>query len=103
MQRTIFYTTIENQVKMDDTRELLYTHYDDINLAYAKFYGILAAAAIGELPYQAAAILRSDGIMIESKVFDRRINDPEPEFEPLPEPEPESETEPEITPQEEGE
>lgn len=69
-----FYTTIENQVRKDSSRGLLYDHFDDETQAYAKLYTILAAAAVSDIPYHSGHILRSDGIMIEGKVFDRREN-----------------------------
>lgn len=84
MEKTVFYTTIENQVRNDGSKGLLYDHFDDVNQAYAKLYTILAAAAVSEIPYHSGCIIRSDGIMIEGKVFDRRI---------VPEPEPETEEE----------
>ena len=86
MLRTIFYTTIENQVRSDGSFGLLYDHFTSVDQAYAKLYTILAAAAVSEIPYHAGFILRSDGVMMEGKVFDRRpISNPEPE--PTPEPE----------------
>ena len=69
----IFYTTIENQLRDDGTFGLLYDHFTDVNAAYAKLYTILAAAAVSEIPYHSAHLLRSDGIMIEGRVFDRRV------------------------------
>ncbi len=72
MEKTVFYTTIENQVRTDGSRGLLYDHFDDEVRAYAKYYTILAAAAVSEIPYHAAFIIRSDGVTIEGKVFDRR-------------------------------
>ena len=69
-----FYITIENQVRNDGSRGLLYDHFDDETQAYAKLYTILAAAAVSDIPYHSGHILRSDGIMIEGKVFDRREN-----------------------------
>ena len=80
----LFYTTIENQLRADGTFGLLYDHFTDINAAYAKLYTILAAAAVSEIPYHSGHLLRSDGIMIEGRVFDRR---PTPEPEPGPTPE----------------
>ena len=88
MTKTIFYTTIENQVRNDGSKGLLYDHFEDANQAYAKFYTILAAAAVSEIPYHSGMLVRSDGIVMENKVFDRRTN-----AEPAPEPE---ETEPEA-------
>lgn len=79
MQKFTFYTTIENQIRLDGNYGLLYDHYEDINQAYAKFYTVCAAAAVSEIPYHSAAIIRSDGLTIESKVFDRRSSEPEPE------------------------
>ena len=67
-----FYTTIENQLRNDGSYGLLYDHYTDINAAYAKLYTILAAAAVSEIPYHSGCILRSDGLIMDGKVFDRR-------------------------------
>jgi hypothetical protein len=72
MEKKAFYTTIENQVREDGSRGLLYDHFDDLDRALAKYYTICAAAAVSEIPYHAACILRDDGIMIEGRVFDRR-------------------------------
>lgn len=77
----IFYTTIENQLRDNGTFGLLYDHFTDVNAAYAKLYTILAAAAVSEIPYHSAHLLRSDGIMIEGRVFDRRVV---PDVEPSP-------------------
>lgn len=77
----VFYTTIENQVRGDGSFGLLYDHFTDINAAYAKLYTILAAAAVSDIPYHSGHIMRSDGILIEGRVFDRRTT-PEPEPEP---------------------
>lgn len=67
-----FYTTIENQVRGDGSRGLLYDHFDNETAALAKYYTVCAAAAVSDIPYHSAHILRSDGIMIEGRVFDRR-------------------------------
>ena len=77
----IFYTTIENQLRDNGTFGLLYDHFTDVNAAYAKLYTILAAAAVSGIPYHSAHLLRSDGIMIEGRVFDRRVV---PDVEPSP-------------------
>ena len=81
MPRTTFYTTIENQVRNDGSRGLLYDHFDNENAAYAKYYTVCAAAAVSGIPYHSAHIIRSDGIMIEGKVFDRRSDEPVVETE----------------------
>ena len=72
MVKTTFYTTIENQVRIDGSKGLLYDHFDDLNTALAKYYTVCSAAAISGIPYHSAAIIRDDGIMIEGRVFDRR-------------------------------
>ena len=81
-----FYTTIENQLRPDGTFGLLYDHFSDKALAEAKYFTICAAAAISGLPYHSAHLLRSDGIIIEGHVWDRRV-DPTPDPEPEPTPE----------------
>lgn len=73
----VFYTTIENQLRADGSKGLLYDHYTDLNAAMAKFYTICAAAAVSGLPYHSAHILASTGAMIRQEIFDRRIV-PEP-------------------------
>lgn len=72
-----FYTTIENQKRTDGSFGLLYDHFEgEVNgldaeaRAYAKFYTICAAASTASI-YTEAAILRSDGVVLENKVFDR--------------------------------
>lgn len=72
MDKAAFYTTIENQVREDGSRGLLYDHFDDLNQALAKYYTVCAAAALSEIPYHAAHILHSDGYTIEQRIFDRR-------------------------------
>lgn len=76
-----FYTTLENQLRSDGSFGLLYNHYTDINAAYAKLYAILAAAAVSGIPYHSGHIYRSDGLLIEGKVFDRREQTQESEVE----------------------
>ena len=83
MDKTTFYTTLENQVRNDGSKGLLYDHFDNLNAALAKYYTVCAAAAVSEIPYHAAAIMRDDGIIIEGRVFDRRTT---PQPEPTPEP-----------------
>ena len=72
MVKEVFYTTIENQVYDNGGKGLLYDHFTDLNAALAKLYTILAAAAVSGIPYHSGHIMRSDGILIEGRVFDRR-------------------------------
>lgn len=82
MTKANFYTTIENQVRTDGSMGLLYDHFEDLNAALAKYYTICAAAAVSEIPYHSAAIIRDDGIMIEGRVFDRRVDEEKEEETP---------------------
>lgn len=80
MVKTTIYTTIENQVRNDGSKGLLYDHFEDLDRALAKFFTVCAAAAVSEIPYHSAHIIRSDGVMIEGRVWDRRV-EPTPESE----------------------
>lgn len=70
-----FYTTIENQIRIDGSKGLLYDHFTDLNAAMAKFYTICAAAAVSEIPYHSAHLLQSDGVMVRQEIFDRRTEE----------------------------
>lgn len=72
MRKTTFYTVIENQLRLDGSRGLFCDHFEDYNETLAKYYSVCSEAAISELPYHSVHIIRDDGIMIESRVFDRR-------------------------------
>lgn len=80
MVKTTIYTTIENQIRNDGSKGLLFDHFDDLDRALAKFFTVCAAAATSDIPYHSAHIIRSDGVMIEGRVFDRRV-EPTPETE----------------------
>ena len=73
MEKVTVYTTLENQIRSDGSKGLLYDHYTDYDAAMAKFFTVCAAAAVSEIPYHSAHVLRSDGIMIEGRVWDRRV------------------------------
>jgi hypothetical protein len=79
MNDEYFYTTIEDQIRSDGSHGLLYDHFEGevngvsaLDRAYAKLYTILAAAATSNIPYHSVHIKRSDGILIDGRVFDRR-------------------------------
>ena len=80
MDKVTIYTTIENQIRPDGSKGLLYDHFEDYDAAMSKFFTICAAAAVSEIPYHSAHVLRSDGVMIEGRVWDRRV-EPTPEEE----------------------
>ena len=86
MIKKTFYTTIENQVRQDDSKGLLYDHYTNYEQALAKYFTICAAASVSGIPYHSAHLLQDDGRIIMQQIFDRR-----PAIEPGPEPEPEPE------------
>lgn len=81
----LFYTTIENQLREDGSRGLLFDHFDDENLALAKYYAICSAGAVSGIPYHSAHLLASDGRMIRQEIFDRRQPEPQPEPDVEPE------------------
>ena len=71
-----FWTVLEVQVDQAYNKSCIPTIYVTEDQAYAKYYTILAAAAVSYIPYHAAHIIRSDGVMIEGKVFDRMVIEP---------------------------
>jgi len=78
MEKTVFYTTIENQIRTDGTFGLLYDHFDNLPQAEAKYFTVCAAAAVSEIPYHAAFLIADSGVICAAKVYDRRTT-PEPE------------------------
>lgn len=67
------YTTIENQVRTDGSKGLLYDHFDSYDEAVAKFHTAAAAAAKSGIPYHAVFVLQDNGMIVKSEIFDRRI------------------------------
>lgn len=72
-----FYTLVEKQM-INGTPATLATHYDTYTEALAAYFFVCAAAVVSTIEYHAAHLIRSDGIMVEGRVFDRRL-EPEPE------------------------
>ena len=72
MENGIFYITIEDQLREDGSRGLLYDHFEDFDQALAKFHTICAAAAVSGIPYHGAFILASTGEIKRQEIFDRR-------------------------------
>ena len=48
---------------------VLHTEYSDINVAYNKYYTILAAAAMSKVPIHTAMIVLEDGSVVRSETF----------------------------------
>lgn len=72
----MFYTVIE--VQNAGTPAVIPLVFTDENLAYNKYYTVLASASVSDLPYHSCHIIRSDdGTMIESKVYDRTLTETE--------------------------
>ena len=75
-----FYVVLEIQIDNGGNRGLLNNFYDNLDSALAKLYTVLSAAAVSGIPYHAGQIIRSDGLIIEGRIFDRRtppVNEPE--------------------------
>jgi len=68
----MFYTVLEIQEDASGNRTCIPVIYTDSDSALAKLYTILAAAAQSAIPYHSGHILRSDGIVTDGRVFDRR-------------------------------
>ncbi len=66
----MFFVVLE--VQNSGTPATLQTVYTVEAQAYSAYYSILASAAVSTIAYHAAYIIRDDGTMVESKVFDRR-------------------------------
>lgn len=70
------------------------------NEAESKYYAVLSAAAVSELPSHSATLIDSEGTFVMSRCYHHEQPEPEPEPEATtPEPvteEPEPEPEPEI-------
>ena len=80
-----FYKVIETQIAADGGFADLHTDYTEAQRqsAYANFYQVCAAAALnaGGLQYHAAQIVEyghERAILLESKVFDYREDEPAP-------------------------
>lgn len=68
----MFYITCEIQDFDNGTRSVTPLAYDNYDAALANYYSVLAAAAVSPVPYHAAFIYRSDGVLTDCRVFDRR-------------------------------
>lgn len=81
MSRQIFYTCYENQIRPDGSQGVLWQHFvlqegeteeQLYNRALAKLYTVLQAAAVSECVYHSGHLYRSDGLLVDGRVFDRR-------------------------------
>lgn len=65
------YIVVELQTNASGSVANIVTSYDERNAAESKYYSILAAAAVSQLPKHAAVLMTSEGYLVESKCFDR--------------------------------
>ena len=86
---THIYVTIENQVRTDESKGLLYDSFNELKLGQQKYHYICAAACVSDIPYHAGFLLDTDGVVINCAIWDRRVDEvpvePEPEEEETPE------------------
>lgn len=68
----LFYTTLENQIREDDSKYLYFDYYETEEAARAKMYAVLSEAANSTCKYHSCHIMRSDGLIIDGHIFDRR-------------------------------
>lgn len=68
----MFYIVLETQVLEEGRVATMSYGFENYDAALAKLYTVLAVAAASDLPYHAGHILRSDGILTDGRVFDRR-------------------------------
>ena len=67
-----FYTQIETQVSKEGIKSAIPLIFDNKAQAEAKHFAVLSAAAVSDVPYHASCIIRSDGVLTEGRVYDRR-------------------------------
>ena len=68
-----YYIVIEIQAYKDGTTGILNDSYSELNAAWQKYYTILAAAAVSNVPVHTALIMTHDGRPIESKCFKHEV------------------------------
>lgn len=69
-----FYTVLEIQMDKQGNKACIPLIYDDYNGAVAKFFSICAYAAVSDIPYHSAHVLRSDGIVTDGRVFTKNVS-----------------------------
>ena len=65
------YIVLEIQTNANDEVAHLLTAYNERSAAENKYYTILAAAALSELPVHSAMILTNLGTIVKSETFNR--------------------------------
>lgn len=67
------YIVIETQTTNDSVVVAPPVSFNNIDKAYQKFYMILAAAAVSNIPIHAAIMLNEKGELIRSEYFDHTV------------------------------
>lgn len=65
------YIVVELQTNQDGTVGNIVYSYDELPAAYSKYYAVLSAAAVSQLPKHAAVMMTGEGYLMESRCFDR--------------------------------
>ena len=63
------WVVLEAQTASDNSVATIVTAYETIEQAQSAFYGILASAAVSQVPVHAASLLSNEGFLLESKCF----------------------------------
>jgi len=64
------YIVIEIQTAADGTVGNLVTAHETRSEAESKYHSVLASAAISSIPQHAAALLASDGTLVDSRCYE---------------------------------
>jgi protein-L-isoaspartate O-methyltransferase len=64
------YIVIEIQTATDGTVGNIVTAHETRSEAESKYHSVLAAAAVSAMPQHAAALLASDGTLIDSRCYE---------------------------------
>ena len=67
------YIVIE--IQTSDKVATIVNSYDTENEALAKFYSILAAAAVGSVPCHSAVIMHEDGMVVKNECIRHEVEE----------------------------
>ena len=77
------FIVIELQTYNDGTVGHIVTNYEERNVAESKFYQIMSAAAISDVPVHSALIVDEAGMIQKQDWYDRRPHDDYSYSEPI--------------------
>ena len=61
------------EIQASDTVATIVDSYDTENEALAKYYSILAAAAVGSVPCHSAVIMHEDGMVVKNECIRHEV------------------------------